>query len=273
MLRGQPALLDRKGCRVAGREEIIGPRNAAIGIDGDEPVVVARDPGDRASEQPRKRNDPVCRYLLGRHERQCLVSHGDRVATRPERDPGFLEQPRHRLARPGPEQGSRATPAGAPSASAPPGSTTTSTSTPGDCPEGQHLWPVEHDLERRVVRYPGKAHVCNACHVKDACTSSDEGREVVRSLEGWPRSDAGRFHRAISLALIVLAAFITAVAVARNHRLGDLVAFGAVASLLVGAGLRFAAPTRSWASEEAPPPGPGRGRPRQRTGPAARRPG
>jgi hypothetical protein len=112
-----------------------------------------------------------------------------------------------------------------------------------ECPQGQHLWPVEHDRERRLVRYRGKAHICNACRVKDGCTSSDEGREVVRSLEDWPRSEAGRFHRAISLALIVLAAVITAVAVARNHRPGDLVAFGAVASVLAFAGLRLAAPT------------------------------
>ena len=45
-----------------------------------------------------------------------------------------------------------------------------------ECPEGEHLWPHEFDHERRLVRYRAKAHVCNACPSKDACTDSDRGR-------------------------------------------------------------------------------------------------
>ena len=56
------------------------------------------------------------------------------------------------------------------------------------------------------MRYRAKAHVCNACPRKDACTDSDHGREIVRPLDPWPHSEAGRFHRGISLLLVVLGA-------------------------------------------------------------------
>jgi hypothetical protein len=85
------------------------------------------------------------------------------------------------------------------------------------CPEGQHLWPHEFDHERRLVRYRAKAHICNGCPRKDACTDSDRGREVVRSLDPWPHSEAGRFHRGIAVMLVVLALFVLAVGGARNH--------------------------------------------------------
>ena len=70
------------------------------------------------------------------------------------------------------------------------------------CPEGEHLWPHEFDDERRLVRYRAKAHVCNACPRKGACTDSDHGREIVRPLDPWPHSEAGRFHRGISLLMV-----------------------------------------------------------------------
>ena len=70
------------------------------------------------------------------------------------------------------------------------------------CPEGEHLWPHEFDHERRLVRYRAKAHVCNACPRKGACTDSDHGREIVRPLDPWPHSEAGRFHRGISLLMV-----------------------------------------------------------------------
>jgi hypothetical protein len=67
------------------------------------------------------------------------------------------------------------------------------------CPEGEHLWPHEFDHERRLMRYRARAHVCNACPVKERCTDSDTGREIVRPLDPWPHSEAGRFHRVIAL--------------------------------------------------------------------------
>jgi Transposase DDE domain len=85
------------------------------------------------------------------------------------------------------------------------------------CPEGQHLWPHEFDHERRLVRYRAKAHICNGCPVKDACTNSDRGREVVRPLDPWPHSEAGRFHRVLSLVLVGLAGLVLVVEAGRHH--------------------------------------------------------
>lgn len=98
------------------------------------------------------------------------------------------------------------------------------------CPEGEHLWPHEFDHERRLVRYRARAHVCNGCPVKERCTDSDRGREVVRPLDPWPHSEAGRFHRVIAIMLVVLAALVAVVALARNH---DTTEAGAFALLLV----------------------------------------
>jgi hypothetical protein len=86
------------------------------------------------------------------------------------------------------------------------------------CPEGEQLWPHEYDHERRLVRYRAKAHVCNGCPRKDACTDSGRGREIVRPLDPWPHSEAGRFHRCIALMLVALAVLIALVAGVRHHR-------------------------------------------------------
>jgi hypothetical protein len=85
------------------------------------------------------------------------------------------------------------------------------------CPEGEHLWPHELDAERRLVRYRARAHVCNGCRLKERCTDSDRGREIVRPLDPWPHSEAGRFHRSIALLLVVLSALILAIEAVRHH--------------------------------------------------------
>lgn len=89
------------------------------------------------------------------------------------------------------------------------------------CPEGQHLWPHEFDHEQRLVRYRAKAHICNGCPRKEACTDSDRGREIVRPLDPWPHSEAGRFHRGLSLMLVVLALLVIVVGAVRNHASAD----------------------------------------------------
>jgi hypothetical protein len=87
------------------------------------------------------------------------------------------------------------------------------------CPEGEHLWPHEFDRERRLLRYRARAHVCNACSIKHRCTDSDRGREIVRPLDPWPHSEAGRFHRVIAVVMVAVAGLILLVEVARHHAL------------------------------------------------------
>ncbi len=106
-----------------------------------------------------------------------------------------------------------------------------------ECPEGEHLRLHEVDHGRRVARYRARAAVCNACPSKADCTDSSDGREVVRALDPWPHSEAGRFHRGIALVLVALAGLVCVVELARNHAPPDiLVAGGALALCVVLAG-------------------------------------
>ena len=67
--------------------------------------------------------------------------------------------------------------------------------------------------------------------MKERCTDSDHGREIVRPLDPWPHSEAGRFHRVIALMLVALAALVAVVGLARNNAVGDALP---LAVLLVG---------------------------------------
>jgi hypothetical protein len=95
------------------------------------------------------------------------------------------------------------------------------------CPEEQLLVRSEVDHERRLVRYRGRPQVCNHCPAKAECTDSDEGREVVRAMDPWPHSEAGRFHRGISLSVTLVAAMILAAELVRNHGPAEIAVLGA----------------------------------------------
>ena len=105
------------------------------------------------------------------------------------------------------------------------------------CPEGQHLWPHEFDHERRLVRYRAKAHICNGCPRKEACTDSD--RTGARSSGRWTRGRTprpGASTAASSLMLVALALLVVVVGAARNHEPAEAGAAGGVllAALLAG---------------------------------------
>jgi hypothetical protein len=89
---------------------------------------------------------------------------------------------------------------------------------------GQHLWPVASDPCRPVYRYRAHAHVCNACSIKDLCTNSDHGRELEHNPNSWLESEVQRFHRGISLAILVLAASLLTFEMIRHQRATDLLA-------------------------------------------------
>ena len=76
------------------------------------------------------------------------------------------------------------------------------------CPQDQWLWPTSYDPDQRIVRYRAKPAVCNACPVKDSCTTSPHGREVTREIDPWPHSEAGRFHRGIACLVALIGVFL-----------------------------------------------------------------
>src|SRR4029078_620062 len=106
------------------------------------------------------------------------------------------------------------------------------------CPQGEYLWPEEVDHERRLLRYRAKADICIGCALKDACTDSDLGREIVRPLDPWPHSEAGRFHRTLALMIVCLAVLILAVEAARNHAPSEIILLGGLL-LLAGFSARW----------------------------------
>lgn len=107
------------------------------------------------------------------------------------------------------------------------------------CPEGERLRPFAVDHHRRLARYRARPMICNACPAKDGCTDSEEGREIARPLDPWPHSEAGRFHRGISVVLLGLASVIALAGILLTPSLPDLVPLGATLTLTVLVGLRM----------------------------------
>jgi hypothetical protein len=95
-----------------------------------------------------------------------------------------------------------------------------------ECPEGEFLRRIELDHSARLVRYRARAAVCNACPAKGGCTDSDAGREIAQPLDPWPHSEAGRFHRGISVLMLGLAALLVGVALARNTAAAEVALLG-----------------------------------------------
>jgi len=95
-----------------------------------------------------------------------------------------------------------------------------------ECPTGQRLARLEIDCERRLVRYRAPSHTCNACAIKKNCTDSDDGRLIERPLDSWIRSEIRRFHRGLSMSLILLAALILMAEIIHYDRLRDMLLLG-----------------------------------------------
>ncbi len=60
-------------------------------------------------------------------------------------------------------------------------------------------------------------------------------------MDPWPHSDVGRFHRALAVVLVALAALILCVAALRNHARADLLALALPAAVTAIAGPRLVA--------------------------------
>lgn len=114
-----------------------------------------------------------------------------------------------------------------------------------ECPEGERLHRVETDHQVRVARYRARAHVCNGCPRKQACTDSDRGREVVRALDPWPHSEAGRFHRTIAVAMVGFGVLVIAAGAGLHHAAADLAVLGGAVVISTLIGLYLLADLRS----------------------------
>jgi hypothetical protein len=103
-----------------------------------------------------------------------------------------------------------------------------------ECPASRQLQRTATDYQRRVVLYRAPADACNACALKNNCTDSNDGRLLKRHLDSWVESELSRFHRGISLVMLVLA---TLILVAETVRHGESREVLFVVCLLVPIGL------------------------------------
>lgn len=108
------------------------------------------------------------------------------------------------------------------------------------CPQNQWLWPHSFDPGQRVMRYRAKPSVCNACPVRDACTTSPHGREVTREVDPWPHSEAGRFHRGIACTIAALAVLLPAGMLLARRDAADVLVLLCTIATAVAAGIPLA---------------------------------
>ncbi|HLN78152.1 MAG TPA: hypothetical protein VK204_13980 [Nocardioidaceae bacterium] len=109
------------------------------------------------------------------------------------------------------------------------------------CPQDQWLWPTTFDPEQRTMRYRAKPSVCNSCPVKADCTTSAHGREVVREVDPWPHSEAGRFHRGISCAVALIGLLLPVGMLFGSHTPADVVVLALTAVVVLLSGIPLAA--------------------------------
>lgn len=101
------------------------------------------------------------------------------------------------------------------------------------CPEDQWLWPQSFDPDNRVMRYRASPSVCNACPVKETCTTSEHGREITRNVDPWPSSEAERFHRGIACTVAVLGMLWPVLSMLGDRSGTELVLLAAVTVLVM----------------------------------------
>ena len=85
---------------------------------------------------------------------------------------------------------------------------------------------AETDYQRRIVHYRAPADACNACSLKSNCTDSNEGRLLKSHLDSWIESELRRFHRGISLVLLLLATIILVTEAVRHDAPRELLIVG-----------------------------------------------
>ncbi|HEX7362600.1 MAG TPA: hypothetical protein VF283_19075 [Bryobacteraceae bacterium] len=87
------------------------------------------------------------------------------------------------------------------------------------CPKDQHLFPIFSESSRKVAVYRAPASACNACRSKADCTDSNNGRQIERRIPQGLEYGMQRFHRAMSVTLLVLGNLILAIEFIRSRGL------------------------------------------------------
>ena len=108
-----------------------------------------------------------------------------------------------------------------------------------ECPTGHHLTREQTDFERQIAQYRAPAHKCNVCHCKKDCTDSDDGRVLESRLDAWLQSELNRFHRGISLALLLLAVLILAAEMMEYRAAREWIFIGVLLAPIVFAGSKL----------------------------------
>ena len=98
---------------------------------------------------------------------------------------------------------------------------------------------IETDYQRRIVHYRAPADACNACSLKNNCTDSNEGRLLKSHLDSWVESELRRFHRGISLVLLLLATIILVAETVRYAAPRDLFIVGCLLVPVASPGQSF----------------------------------
>ena len=91
-----------------------------------------------------------------------------------------------------------------------------------ECPAGQFLKLWAFDSQRQVAQFRAEAKSCNSCVLKKHCTDSEDGRNLEHHLDSWLQSEVRRFHRGISLALLLLAGLILVLEMTLQTTASDL---------------------------------------------------
>lgn len=109
-----------------------------------------------------------------------------------------------------------------------------------ECPMGTRLQVAEINHELRVMHYRAPARTCNECPMKPDCTDSDGGRTISVPMDPWVSSAIGRFHRGISLSVLLLAGLIIVIELFRHNHGMELLVLVAVMFMVSLLGLNLA---------------------------------
>lgn len=105
------------------------------------------------------------------------------------------------------------------------------------CHRDEWLWPVSFDPDKRVIRYAGQHAVCGRCPVKDDCSPTPGPREITKPVDPWPHSEAGRFHRGISLVIAVIAFVLPSGMLLGAHDVDDVIVLLATLAVVAVLGI------------------------------------